>query len=116
MLSIVNKMNGVLDHFVDIILKAKVGNENLLLMVRWMRRHCPPETGFDIWVLVVRGRARYVSVTEAPHNIDFLGVNGEEIFYFFETWRPEWVSNPWSSTFQAGSFNHCTGAPARWAL
>ena len=28
-------------------------------------------------------------------------------FYPFETYRPEWGSNPWSPIFQAGSFNHC---------
>ena len=30
----------------------------------------------------------------------------------FETWRPEWGSNPRSPTFQAGRFTHCTRAPA----
>ena len=29
-----------------------------------------------------------------------------------ETWRLKWGSNPRSPTFQAGSFNHCTRAPA----
>ena len=31
---------------------------------------------------------------------------------FFETWGPDWGSNPRSPNFQAGSFNHCTRAPA----
>ena len=37
---------------------------------------------------------------------------------FFETWRPEWDLKPRSPTFQAGSFNHCTRAPAlgRWYI
>ena len=26
---------------------AKLGQENLLSMVRWMRWHCPPDTGFE---------------------------------------------------------------------
>ena len=41
-------------------------------MVWWLRWHCPPDTGFDIRALAVWGRARYLSVTEAPHNTDFL--------------------------------------------
>ena len=36
--------------------------------MRWMRWHCPPDTGFEIRALAVWGRARYLSVTEAPHN------------------------------------------------
>ena len=42
-----------------------------------------------------------------------LRVSGKEIFRFFKKyWRLERVSNPRSSTFQAGSFSHCTRAPA----
>ena len=33
---------------------------------------------------------------------------GKKLF-FFETWMPERGSKPRSPTFQAGSFNHCTG-------
>ena len=36
---------------------------------------------------------------------------GEKLF-FFETWMPEWGSNPRSPTFQTGSFNHCTWVPS----
>ena len=32
----------------------------------------PPDTGFEIRALEIWGRARYLSVTEAPHNTDFL--------------------------------------------
>ena len=53
-----------------------------------------------------------LSVTEAPHNIESLRVSWEETFCFFETWTPEWGSNARSPTFQAGSFNRCTRAPA----
>ena len=35
-----------------------------------------------------------------------------ETFCFFETWRPERGTNPWSPTFQSGSFNHCTRTPS----
>ena len=31
-------------------------------MVRWLRWHCPPDTGFEIRALAVWGRARYLSV------------------------------------------------------
>ena len=50
-------------------IKAKQGQENLLRTVRW---HCPLDTQFDIRALVVWGRARFLSVTEAPHNIESL--------------------------------------------
>ena len=46
------------------------------------------------------------------HNIESLRVSGEQTFGFLETWMPERGSNPRSPTFQAGSFNHCTRAPA----
>ena len=59
-----------------------------------------------IRALTVWNQARYLSVTEAPHNIGSLRVSGEN------TWRPELGSNPRSPIFQAGSFNHCNRAPA----
>ena len=52
------------------------------------------------------------TTSEASYNIGSL--SGEETFCFFETWRPDWGSNPQSPTFQAGSFNHCTRAPGRY--
>ena len=74
-------------------------------MVRRMWWHCRPETA--VW-----GRARYLSFTEAPHNIESLRGSGEETFFLFETWRPEWGSSWRSPILQAGSFNHCTRALA----
>ena len=47
----------------------------------------------------------------SPQYWIFTSERGRNIF-FFETWRPEWGSNPRSPTFQAGSFNHCTRAHA----
>ena len=40
-------------------------------MVRRLRWHCPPDIGFEIRALAVWGRARYLSVTEAPNNTDY---------------------------------------------
>ena len=54
-------------------------------MVRWFRWHCPPDTGFEVRALAVWGRARYLSVTEAPHNTDFHTWMGKKHFCFFET-------------------------------
>ena len=51
--------------------------------------------------------ARHLSVTEAPHYIESLRGSGEETFCFLE-----YCSNPRSPTFQTGSFDHCTRAPA----
>ena len=39
------------------------------MMVRWMRWHCPPDTGFKIRAPAVWGRAHYLSVTEVPHDV-----------------------------------------------
>ena len=44
-----------------------------------------PDTGFEIRALAVWGRARYLSVTEAPHNTDFHTWMGKKHFCFFET-------------------------------
>ena len=66
----------------------------LLRRVRWMRWHCPPDTGFEIRTRAVWARARYLSVAEALHNIVSLRVSREEALCFFGTWRPEWGSNP----------------------
>ena len=41
-------------------------------MVRWLWWHCPPDTGFEIRAPAVWGRTRYLSVTEAPHNTDWM--------------------------------------------
>ena len=70
-------------HFVHI--QAKLGQENLLRMVRWVRWHCPPDTGFEIQTLEVWGRARYLLVTEAPQNTKFYEWMGKKHFCLFET-------------------------------
>ena len=54
-------------------------------MVRWFWWHCPPDTGFEIRALAVWGRARYLSVTEAPHDTDFHTWMGKKHFCFFQT-------------------------------
>ena len=58
------------------------------MMVRWLRWHCPPDTGFEIRALAVWGRARYISVTEAPHNTDFHTWMGKKHFLFPRPPRP----------------------------
>ena len=98
----VNEMKWTMGFYaIFVYILAKLGQENLLRMVRW---HCPPDTGLEIGALAVWGRARYFSVTEAPHNIASLRVSGEEKFCVFETWGPKWGSNPRSPTFQTGNF------------
>ena len=47
-----------------------------------LKWHCPPDTGLEIWALAVWGRARYLSVTEAPHNIESLQMSGEGTFCY----------------------------------
>ena len=57
-------------------------------MVRWLRWHCPPDTGFEIRTLAGWGRARYLSVTEAPHNTNFHTWMGGKLFVSFKPPRP----------------------------
>ena len=66
------------------------------------------DSKFEPW----RSEAKHLSITEVLHNIEFSRVIGGETFCFFENWRPGWGSNPRTKTFQTGSFNHCTRAPA----
>ena len=56
------------------------------MMVRWLRWHCPPDTGFEIRALAVWGRARYLSVTEAPHNTNFHTWMGKK--HFIVSFKP----------------------------
>ena len=107
-------MNGVLDHLCAHDYRLKWAPEDGEIN----EMQFPPDTKFEIRALAGGGRARYLSITETPHNIKSLWVSGEETFCFLGTWRPEWGSNPRSLTFQAGNFNYCTRAPAlgwtRW--
>ena len=52
-------------------IQAKLGQENLLRVVGWVRWHCNPDRGFKIKTTEVWGRARYLSITEASHNTEF---------------------------------------------
>ena len=52
-------------------IQAELGQNKLLRVLRWVRWPCPLDTGFEIQGLEVWGRARYLSVTEAPHNTEF---------------------------------------------
>ena len=47
----------------------------------------PPRHMIETQTLEVRGRARYLSVTEAPHNTDFVRVDGEETFLLLSNHR-----------------------------
>ena len=53
-------------------------------MVRWMRWHCPPDTGLEIRALAVWGRAHYLWVTEAPHKTEFYTWMGKKHFVSFK--------------------------------
>ena len=80
-------------------------------MVRWLRWHCPPDTGFEIRALAVWGRARYLSVTEAPHNTDFHMWMGKKHFCFFET--AETGNRTPNSGVKGSGANHYPRAPAQ---
>ena len=66
-------------------MQAELGQENLLRMVRWVRWHCPPDTRFENKILEVWGRARYLSVTEAPYNTVCYEWMGKKHICFFQT-------------------------------
>ena len=103
------KWSGPQATFVHI--QAKLGQENLMRMVRWVRWHCPPEKGFEIQPLEVWGRARYLSVTEAPHNTEFHEWMGKKHLCFFQTAvTKKWTPN--ASTKGSGA-NHYPRAPAQ---
>ena len=76
-----------------------------------MRWHCPPDTGFEIRALVVWGRARYLSVTEAPHNTEFYTWMGKKHFCFFQT--AETRNRAPNSGVKGSGANHYPKAPAR---
>ena len=81
-------------------------------MVRWLRWHCPPDTGFEIRALAVWGRARYLSVTEAPHNTNFHTWIGKKQFCFFQT--AETGNRTPDSGVKGSGANHYPRAPARF--
>ena len=80
-------------------------------MVRWLRWHCPPDTGFEIRALAVWGRARYLSVTEAPHNTNFHTWMGKKQFCFFQT-AATGNRTP-DSGVKGSGVNHYPRAPAQ---
>ena len=83
-------------------------------MVRWLRWHCPPDTGFEIRALAVWGRARYLSVTEAPHNTNFHTWMGKKQFCFFQT--AEAGNRTPDSGVKGSGANHYPRAPAHKSL
>ena len=75
-----------------------------------MRWHCPPDIGFEIRALAVWGRARYPSVTEAPHNTEFYTWMGKKHFCFFQT--AETGTRTPNSGVKGSGANHYPRAPA----
>ena len=78
-------------------------------MVRWLRWHCPPDTGFEIRALADWGRARYLSVTEALHNTDFHTWMEKKHFCFFQT--AETGNRTTNSGVKGSGANHYSRAP-----
>ena len=105
-----NEMNLALCPPVHI--QAKLGQENLLRMVRWVRWHCPPDTGFEIQTLEVWGRTRYLSVTEFPHNTEFhKWMRKKHFCCFFKPPRP--VNEQPSTGVKGSGANHYPRAAAQ---
>ena len=83
----------------DINIQARLGQENLLKMVRWVKWHCPPDTGFVIRTPDVRGRARYLSLMQASHNTEFYEWMEKKHFSLFQTAETE-KRAPWKTAVQ----------------
>ena len=85
-------------------------------MVRWVRWHCPTDTGLEIQTLKGWGRARYLSVTEALHYTEFKEWMGEKHFCFFQT--DETGKRDPNSGVKGSGANHYPKAPAHvpWLL
>ena len=69
-----NEMNRASGHFCTHT--AKLGQENLLRMVRWMIWHCPPDTGFEIqtmWFIFFnwKGEQKWPMQHDDIENCDF---------------------------------------------
>ena len=77
-----------------------------------MRWPCSPDTGYEIRALAVWGRARFLSVTEAPH--EFHTWMGKKHFLFLSN-RRDREPNPNFSVKGSGA-NHYPGAPAQFCL
>ena len=92
-------------------MQAKLGQENLLMIVRWVRWHCLPDTGFEIQTLEVWGRAPYLSATEAPHNTEFYEWMGKKHFCFFQT--AETGKRTPNSSVKGSGADHYPRAPAK---
>ena len=68
------------------------------------------DTGFEIQTLEVSGQARYLLVTEAPHNTEFYTWMGEKHFCFFQT--AETGNRTPSFGVKGSGANHYPRAPA----
>ena len=77
--------------------------------MRWMRWHCPPDTGLEIRALAVSGRARYISVTEAPHNTEFYTWMGKKHFFSFKP--PRLGTEPRTPAWKAALVTTTLGPP-----
>ena len=71
------------------------------------------DTGFEIRALTVWGRARYLSVTEAPHNTEFYTWMGKKHFCFFQT--AETGNRTPNSGVKGSGANHYPRAPALYS-
>ena len=97
-------------------------------MVRWLRWHCPPDTGFEMRALTIWGRARYLPVKEAPQILNLYEWAEKKHFVSLKRKRQSGgraqqtqiicirFVNPRSPIFQASSFKHCTRPPAIYPL
>ena len=101
-----NEMNRPLGH---LHIQAKLDQENILRIVKWVRWHCPPDTRFKIQTLEVWGRTRYFSVTESPNNTEFFTSGWRtSIFVSFKPPRP---GNE-NSGMEGSCANHYPRGPA----
>ena len=82
-------------------------------MVRWIRWHCPPDTGFKIPAQPVWGRLRYLSGTEAPHNTESLRVSRKKAFLL---WNLNARVGDDLRLYKQAALTTAPGAPPAWSV
>ena len=91
-------------------IQAKLGQDNLLRMVRWLRWHCPPDTGFEISSPGgLRPSTLPLGHGDSPQYW-LSHVDGEETF--FASFKPlRQGTEPWTLAWKAAVLTTTLGPP-----
>ena len=108
---------------IALYIQAKLGQDNLLRIVGWIRWRCLPQTGFEIRTMVVWSRTPQLSVTEASHDTEYYKSEGKKQHVFLRLNTRAIKENPKREmpkcTCHVGTTNSGPFTPAntrRWAM